>query len=359
MFRLLTLTVCAAALLPFDVDAQDAAPKTAAAAIETASEKAPEALAATIDGTINVTVAEVDALAAAMSRAYGQGMPAEQQAAMASQVRERAIDQVVMQKILLRAADAEKVAVTDAEVDEFFKTRLPPGTTVAEVAEREGMTEAKLRADILTNIRINKLIEGKLAAIPPATDEEVKALFEEMSESKPDYATTPEQVEARHILIKVEKDASEEDRAAARKKLEGIRARIVAGEDFAKLAAESSDCPSGKRGGGSLGTFGRGQMVKPFEDAAFGQEPNVVGEIIATDFGFHVVEVLKKLPAGQRTLESERAQLSEMVTRNKKNDTAKAFIDGLKTAAKVEILEKPAPVPETAPAQRELPVWAQ
>lgn len=347
MFRYLSLPLCAAALLPFAAYSETVpAPPSAVP------------LAAKIDGTLEVTVAEVDALAAAMLRA--QGVPDEQQASMASAVREQAIDQMVTQKLLLRAADAAKLAVSGAEIDEFFKTRLPPNVSIAQVAEKEGITEDKLRTQVETNLRINKLLDGQLAAAPAATDDDLKALFDELSQRRPDFAETPEQVEARHILIKVEKDASEADRAKARAKLDGIRKQITDGGDFAKLAAENSDCPSGKQAGGSLGTFGRGQMVKPFEDAAFSQELNAVGEVISTDFGFHIVQVLKKLPAGKRTVESERAQLSEMVARRKKGELVSAHIQKLKDAAKIEILEKPVPPPpaESAPA-RELPVWAK
>lgn len=358
MLRPLSSALCVAALIPLAAAAQDAAPAVAPAekpAAEAPAQAAAEPLAATIDGTLNVTVAEVDAMAEAMSRSQGMGPGGD-----AAQVRERAIDQLVMQKLLLRAADAANVQVPATELDQFFKERLPPGATLAQVAEREGVTEAKIREDVLGNLRINKLIETQFTDIPAATDDELKAAFDEMAQRRPDFATVPEQVEARHILLKVEEGASAEDRAAARKKLEDIRTRIVDGkEDFAKLAAEFSDCPSGKQNGGNLGTFGRGRMVKPFEDAAFGQEPNVVGGIVETDFGFHIVEVLKKTAAGQRTVESERERLAEMVTGKKKNEIAKSYIEGLKTAAKVEILEKPVPAAEEPAPKRELPVWAQ
>ena len=83
-------------------------------------------------------------------------------------------------------------------------------------------------------------------------------------------------VSARHILVKNIEDAKD------------IKSRIIDEETFSKLAIEYSACPSGKQGG-NLGTFGRGQMVKPFEDAAFGLEVGQISEPVQTQFGYHLI----------------------------------------------------------------------
>jgi peptidyl-prolyl cis-trans isomerase C len=87
------------------------------------------------------------------------------------------------------------------------------------------------------------------------------------------------QVHAAHILVKREDKAKE------------LLAKINGGDSFSDLAQKFSDCPSGKKGG-DLGWFGRGQMVKEFENAAFdGQKGQVVGPV-KTQFGFHLIKVL-------------------------------------------------------------------
>lgn len=89
--------------------------------------------------------------------------------------------------------------------------------------------------------------------------------------------------------------ASADSEAEAKKaKLEGIRERIVKGEDFAALAKEFSDCPSGARAGGDLGEFGRGMMVKEFEDVAFSLPVGEVSPVFKTPFGWHIVKVTKR-----------------------------------------------------------------
>lgn len=88
------------------------------------------------------------------------------------------------------------------------------------------------------------------------------------------------------------------DTKAERAKIEGVLARVRAGEDFAKLAEEFTDDPSGKGRGGDLGWFGRGVMVKPFEDAAFALRPGEVSGVFETVFGFHIVKLDERRAQG-------------------------------------------------------------
>ena len=101
-----------------------------------------------------------------------------------------------------------------------------------------------------------------------------------------------EQVTASHILIMHKESArSSETRTKedAQAMIEDVKTKILDGADFAELAGEISDCPSGSKGG-SLGTFGRGQMVKIFEDIAFGLDIDEISDIVETEFGFHIIQ---------------------------------------------------------------------
>ncbi len=100
-----------------------------------------------------------------------------------------------------------------------------------------------------------------------------------------------DQVTAAHILVMHEESArSSETRTKeeAQTLIEDVKAKIADGADFAELAGQVSDCPSGSKGG-SLGQFGRGQMVKAFEDTAFALEVGETSDIIETEFGFHLI----------------------------------------------------------------------
>jgi hypothetical protein len=110
-----------------------------------------------------------------------------------------------------------------------------------------------------------------------------------------------DEVHARHILVmhaesKRKPPEITRTKDEARKLIEDIEKKLKGGADFAELAKEFSDCPSGKRGGGDLGSFGRGRMAGPFEEAAWALGPNDVSGIVETDFGFHIIQRLPSTP---------------------------------------------------------------
>lgn len=118
---------------------------------------------------------------------------------------------------------------------------------------------------------------------------------------------TPEQVRARHILVRLARDADEATRAAAHARIDAARARIEAGEDFAAVARELSDDTGSKESGGDLGLFARGAMVREFEDAAFSLEPGKLSDVVTSEFGLHLIRVEEKkaatsVPYGEASL---------------------------------------------------------
>ena len=131
--------------------------------------------------------------------------------------------------------------------------------------------------------------------------------------------------------------ASDKDKKAAKKKAEGILKRVKSGEDFAKLAAEVSDDPGSKQKGGELGFFPRGRMVKSFEEAAFALKPGEVSGVIQTQYGYHIIEVEEKKPAGFESFEEARESIDQKLTQEQAKAKVVAFIDEAMKGAKVEI----------------------
>jgi peptidyl-prolyl cis-trans isomerase D len=141
--------------------------------------------------------------------------------------------------------------------------------------------------------------------------------------------SNPEQVHALHILLKTEgKDA-----AAVRKQAETVLKEARGGADFAALARKYSEDEGSKGSGGDLNFFGRGSMVKPFEDAAFALAPGQISDLVQTDYGFHVIKVLEKRAAGQRPLAEVRDQIAEQL----KGQLAQSRAQDLSTALAARI----------------------
>jgi peptidyl-prolyl cis-trans isomerase D len=142
------------------------------------------------------------------------------------------------------------------------------------------------------------------AGITP-TAQQIEAYYNENLQQ----FSNPEQVHALHILLKTEG----QDAAAVRKRAEAVLKEARGGADFAALARQHSEDEGSRGSGGDLNFFGRGSMVKPFEDAAFAMAPGQISDLVQTDYGFHIIKVLEKRAAGQRPLAEVRDQIAEQL----------------------------------------------
>ena len=135
----------------------------------------------------------------------------------------------------------------------------------------------------------------------------MKAFYEENS----NYFEKGATVSAKHILVK------EED------KCQEILEEIIAGKVFEEAAQQYSTCPSGQKGG-DLGEFGKGQMVKEFEEAAFAAEIGQVVGPVKTQFGYHLIKVEAKNEATVTPFEEVKEQIRRNLMQQKQN---KAYAD--------------------------------
>ncbi len=132
-------------------------------------------------------------------------------------------------------------------------------------------------------------------------------------EENPGEFSTPEQVEASHILIKVDQDAGADAVEKARLDAMAVYEKAVAGEDFAELAKKYSEGPS-KDNGGYLGKFEKDKMVKPFGEKAFAMKPGDISEPVKTRFGWHVIYVKAHNEASKKSLEEVSGEIKNKLT---------------------------------------------
>lgn len=157
------------------------------------------------------------------------------------------------------------------------------------------------------------------------TDAEVQALYEQ---NKKAYSTE-EQRRASHILISTKKDASAADKAAAKAKAEGLLATLRKNPElFAKLAKENSQDPGSAERGGDLDFFGKGAMVKAFEDTAFKLKQGDISDVVQTDFGYHIIQLTAIKPASVKSLDEVKLQITAEI---KKQKAAKIYADAAET----------------------------
>lgn len=261
-------------------------------------------------------------------------IPPAQLAQMQAQMNERVLETLVVKKLLLAEANKENIEVNPDQINETItkiRESLPPGASFEEQLARAGMTEESFRTVLADDLRISNLMKAKLNLDEDPTDEELQAFYDE----NPRMFERPESVKASHILVKF--DPEDDDAAKAEKKtrLEAIREKIVGGADFAETAKESSDCPSSRQGG-DLGAFQRGQMVPSFEEAAFTQEIGTVGDIVETQFGYHIILVTDHMEAGKVPFEEAREAIIKQIQNKKGRSAVGDYIETLKAAADIQ-----------------------
>jgi len=179
------------------------------------------------------------------------------------------------------------------------------------------------REQVLSNAMRMHIAENAQVA-EQAAENYARTLYK----ANPQRFIQSEQVRARHILISGDGD---ESRAQA----EDIRAQLQAGADFAELAKEKSADPGSAAKGGDLGFFGHGKMVPEFEQVAFSLKKSVPSEPVKTQFGWHIIQVEEKRPAGTRPFEEVRDELVAEVRAKAQTDALRLHTDKLRDSAEV------------------------
>lgn len=164
-----------------------------------------------------------------------------------------------------------------------------------------------------------KLRDKVLQLDTTLTDDELRQMFEQSG--------TGLQVRARHILLRLPTDATPQARDSVLALANQIRQRATAGEDFAKLAGEYGQDGT-RETGGDLGFFSRGQMVKPFEDAAFAMQPGQISDLVETPFGLHIIKLEeRKTPSFDEFKDSFREQAKQQKVAEAEENYVKSLTD--------------------------------
>jgi peptidyl-prolyl cis-trans isomerase C len=202
-----------------------------------------------------------------------------------ARVHQMMLDQYVNNHVLRGEAEARDVQADTATVSQQLqqqRSQFPSEEEFQSALGNAGLTLDSLRTLIAEQVRVQQLRdEIGSDAVEEPTDAEVE-----------EYAAEQRSVSARHILLQVGENADDSTATAAREQAEELIAQLNDGADFAELAREYSDGPTGERGG-DLGSFTRDRMVEPFADAVFALEEDgqIVQEPVRTQFGYHVIQL--------------------------------------------------------------------
>jgi peptidyl-prolyl cis-trans isomerase D len=197
------------------------------------------------------------------------------------------------------------------------------------------------------NIEYLKIDPKFLEISVSISDAEIKNYY---TRHKEDEFTEEEEVKARHILLKVEENASEEDKNKVKAKALDVLKKVKEpGADFAALAEEYSDDPGSAKKGGDLGFFKRGRMVPEFEEAAFKLNPGEISDLVESTYGYHIIKVEEKKERRVKTLDEARNEIQRKLAKDEAIAKTKEMADdllfdvdveGMESAAKLEKYQK-------------------
>ncbi|MFO7838859.1 MAG: peptidylprolyl isomerase [Desulfosalsimonadaceae bacterium] len=250
-------------------------------------------------------------------------------------IKNSVVQNMVEKELLYQKSSELGIKVDSEQVQEqlaSFKNRFNDEAQYKQRLASMGYTEDQLRHEIQQSMAIQQLIEEEIASKIDITDEDLKSYYDNNSKE----FENPKQVKARHILIETGKEADEKEKQAARKKIEKIQKRLEGGEKFSELAKEKSDCQSSESGG-ELGFFSKGQMVPPFEKAAFSTEPGSVSDIVETRFGYHLIKVEDKKAASKESFDDVKDDIKEQMRQQKIQEKLPGYVENLKEKADIEI----------------------
>lgn len=208
---------------------------------------------------------------------------------------------------LLTPERYKDISVTAEEIQQYFE------------AHKDDYKTAPAR-----KVRYLKFEPKDYVAQVKIPDDEISAYYEE----HPSEFQKPKTVEARHILIKVAPDASPEEVAKAKARIEKILQKAKDGQDFAELAKQYSEGPSRDKGG-YLGTFRREAMVKPFSDKAFSMKAGEISDPVRTQFGWHIIKVEKVNEATTTSLADAKAEIRKKLADERAKNIAYDAADSI------------------------------
>ena len=257
------------------------------------------------------------------SQRFGLDFSTPEGSQMLGNLKQDAVEKLIQRTLIKQEAERLKVAITPTRIDERIqqiRKGFPDAETFRRVLAENGLSDTALEAEIEESLRMEEVRKAvtKEATVSAA---DVRTYFDR----NPLQFEQPEQVEARHILLKTEAEAL------------AVQKELAKGKDFGELAKERSADPGSKPQGGSLGYFRRGQMVPEFEKAAFALKPGQRSGLVKTTFGFHLIEVTGRKPARKEPFAEVKTRLGEQMLGQKRDEAFGKWLEGQRKVATVSL----------------------
>lgn len=245
-------------------------------------------------------------------------------------LRKQAIQNLIAVELLSQAGQKLDIPDLDERIEKSLKEK-----KIAQVEQSGDRSDSAVRESVRHAILVAEYLKHAGVTDPEIPEARIRDYYEK---NKENYRRG-DSVHLRHILVQVNKDAGPEERAKARKKIESAKKDIIKGKDFIEAAKEYSE-DNAASAGGDIGYIQRGYMPPECDEVAFTIEKNKLSSVIETNFGFHIMEVLDRIPAGIPAYEELKDFFEKYLKIRESKRKKAALIEELRAKAKIEIIDK-------------------
>jgi peptidyl-prolyl cis-trans isomerase C len=341
-------TACFVILLTACSFAEASGPNTVSTELNTPAETTVDSVAVTVNG-IDINESQIDAQLKPQLEKMSTQLPPAFVEQYKKQLRQKVLEKIIVEQLLDEEVKAAKIVVTNEEttkqIEEMVSQQQPPLSMedFKALIEAYGQSFDEVKLRIKKGLAYQKLMEAQWAGKINVTEDDAKKYYSE-------NAKQLERVRASHILIKPDTTDPNTDpneaKAAAMAKARDLLKQIKDGADFAELAKANSSCLSSAKGG-DLNFFSKGQLVPPFEEAAFALKVGQVSGIVETQFGYHIIKVTDR---ENDTFEKAKDDVLKQLTQAKQDELANKYIESLKDKANIVYPAGKEPVAPASPA---------
>ncbi len=249
-----------------------------------------------------------------------------------TELRELAMEKLLARELIYQEALLYGIVATEEAIDEEkYKiiANFPSEEEFYATLEKAGIDAMTYHRMLRQDISVNLMTDKKISDLPEPEEEQIKTMYAE----HPEKMIRRGRIRASHILAKLTEGSEEK----ALLKIRDLQQQVTT-ENFAELAQQNSDCPS-STAGGDLGWFRKGDMVKQFEEVAFALQPGEISDVVATQFGFHLIRLIAREEDAQLSPEEARPLIVKFLKEENSSQMLRLWVDELKERAEITYFE--------------------
>ncbi len=255
-----------------------------------------------------------------------------------ARLKRQLVENLIERELLYQRAQQKKIEIRNQWVDRAIidlKSDLKAKAGYKSYLENAKISEAQLKARIRKGLIVRRLLRRDVIRQIKVSEAEMQAFYRD----HPEYFQRKEQVRVRQIMVAFDRKGNRINRGEALLRIQTIQDKLKQGGTFAALAIDYSEDNS-RASGGDLGYLERDHMITSFADAAFSLKPGQISDIVETPLGYHLIQMVDRVPSSQLDYRNARTKIERTLRRNKEKKATDRYLAKLKRQASITRLRR-------------------